>query len=52
MYPIAFAIVEAEVKDNWVCFLETLVSNLGTHARHARPTFISNRKKVTFLFIL
>jgi hypothetical protein len=52
MYPIAFAIVEAEVKDNWVWFLETLVSNLGTHARHARPTFISDRQKVTFLFTL
>jgi hypothetical protein len=49
MYPIAFSIVEAELKDNWVWFLETLVSNLGTHAR---PTFISYRQKVTFLFTL
>ena len=52
MYPIAFAIVEAEVKDNWVWFLETLVSDLGIHARHARLTFISDRQKITFLFIL
>jgi hypothetical protein len=52
MYPIAFAIVEAEVKDSWVWFLETLVADLGTHGRHARPTFISDRQKVTFLFTL
>ncbi|XP_059438654.1 uncharacterized protein LOC132171372 [Corylus avellana] len=45
MYPIAFAVVEAEVKDSWIWFLETLVSDLGTHARHARPTFISDRQK-------
>ena len=44
MYLIAFAIIEAEVKDSWVWFLETLVSNLGIHARHARPTFISDRQ--------
>ena len=50
MYPIAFAVVEAEVKDSWIWFLETLVSDLGTHARHARPTFISDRQKVTFSF--
>jgi hypothetical protein len=48
MYPIAFAIVEAEVKDSWIWFLETLVSDLGTHVRHARPTFMSDRQKVTF----
>jgi hypothetical protein len=52
MYPIAFAIVEAEVKDSWVWFLETLVPDLGTHGRHVRPTFISDRQKVTFLFTL
>ncbi|XP_059461899.1 uncharacterized protein LOC132190869 [Corylus avellana] len=45
MYPIAFAVVEAETKDSWIWFLETLVSDLGTHDRHARPTFISDRQK-------
>jgi hypothetical protein len=52
MYPIAFAIVEAEVKDSWVWFLKTLVADLDTHGRHDRPTFISDRQKVTFLFTL
>ncbi|XP_059450972.1 uncharacterized protein LOC132181751 [Corylus avellana] len=45
MYPIAFAIVEAETKDSWIWFLETLVSDLGTHDQHVRPTFISDRHK-------
>ncbi|XP_059434802.1 uncharacterized protein LOC132167790 [Corylus avellana] len=31
MYPIAFAVVEAETKDSWTWFLETLVSDLGVH---------------------
>jgi hypothetical protein len=52
MYPIAFAIVKAEVKDSWIWFLETLVSDLGTYARHAKPTFISDRQKITFFFFL
>ena len=29
MYPITIAIVEAETKDSWTWFLETLVSDLG-----------------------
>ncbi|XP_059446531.1 uncharacterized protein LOC132178091 [Corylus avellana] len=45
MYPIACAVVEDEVKDSWIWFLETLESNFGTHAKHARPTFISYRQK-------
>jgi hypothetical protein len=50
LYPIAFVVVKAEVKDSWIWFLETLVSDLGTYARHARPTFISNQQKVIFSF--
>jgi hypothetical protein len=50
IYPIAFVVVKAEVKDSWIWFLETLVSDLGTYARHARPTFISNQQKVIFSF--
>ena len=50
MYPIAFAVIEVEVKDSWIWFLETLIFNLGTHARHARPTLISDQQKETFFF--
>jgi len=47
MYPIAYVVVEAETKDSWIWFLETLVSDLGNHERHGRLTFISNRQKVS-----
>jgi len=43
MYPIAYVVVEAETKDSWIWFLETLVSDLGHHEWHSRPTFISDR---------
>ena len=29
MYPIAMAVVEAETKDSWTWFLETLMGDLG-----------------------
>jgi hypothetical protein len=29
MYPVAFAVVEVEVKDSWTWFVETLLSDLG-----------------------
>jgi hypothetical protein len=45
MYPIAFAAVKAERKDNWSWFLETLVSNFEAHERHARSTIISDWQK-------
>lgn len=48
MYPIAYVVVEAETKDSWIWFLETLVSDLGYYERHSRPTFISNQQKVSF----
>jgi hypothetical protein len=47
MYPIAYAAVEAETKDNWIWFLETLVFDLGSHEQHTRPTFISDWHKVS-----
>lgn len=50
MYPIAFAVVEAETKDSWTWFLATLVSDLGAHEQHCRPTFISDRQKVSLMF--
>ena len=49
MYPIAYVVVEAETKDSWSWFLETLVSHLGTHEKHGRPTFISDRQKVKYI---
>jgi hypothetical protein len=49
MYPIAIAIVEAEMKESWTWFLECIVSDLRSHARHVRPTFISDRQKVSFI---
>jgi len=48
MYPIAYDVVEAETKDSWIWFLKTLVSDLGHHERHSRPTFISDRQKVSY----
>jgi hypothetical protein len=48
IYPIAIVVVEAEIKESWIWFLECLVSDLGCHARHVRPTFISDRQKVSF----
>jgi len=48
MYPIAYVVVEAEIKDSWIWFLETLVSDIGHHKRHSMPTFISDRQKVSY----
>jgi hypothetical protein len=45
MYPVALAVVEAETKDSWIWFLETLVSDLGTPPVQGW-TFISDRQKV------
>jgi hypothetical protein len=49
MYPIAIVVVEAEIKKSWTWFLECIVSNLGSHARHVRPTFVSDWQKVSFI---
>jgi hypothetical protein len=49
MYPIAFTVVEVETKDTWMWFLETLVLDLEAHERHARPTFILDRQKVSYV---
>jgi hypothetical protein len=48
MYPIAYAVAEAKTKDIWIWFLETLMSDLGHHELHSRPTFISDRQKVSY----
>jgi hypothetical protein len=47
MYPVAFAVVEAETKDSWTWFLEALLSDLGTPPAEGW-TFISDRQKVKY----
>lgn len=47
MYPVAFAVVEAEIKDSWTWFLEALLSDLGTPPTEGW-TFISDRQKVKY----
>jgi hypothetical protein len=47
MYPVAFAVVEAEIKDSWTWFLEALLSDLGTPPAEGW-TFISDRQKVKY----
>jgi hypothetical protein len=42
IYPIAMAVVEAEMKGSWSWFLETLVADLGSNGSIGW-TFISNR---------
>ena len=46
MYPVALAVVEAETKNSWIWFLESLLSDLGTPPEQG-GTFISDRQKVT-----
>lgn len=48
IYPIAIAVVEAETKDSWSWFLETLVGDLGPNSSTGW-TFISDRQNV-YLF--
>jgi hypothetical protein len=40
MYPVAFVVVEAETKDSWIWFLETLVSDLGTPLHNDERLFL------------
>jgi hypothetical protein len=45
MYPLAFVIVEAEIKESWTWFLEALLSDRGTPPTEGW-TFISDHQKV------
>ena len=45
IYPIAWAIVEAESKDSWSWFLELLQLDIGSY-KDRRWTFISDQHKV------
>jgi hypothetical protein len=51
IYPIAIAVVEAETKDSWSWFLETLVGDLGP-TDSTGWTFISDRKKVMYVCLV
>jgi hypothetical protein len=51
MYPVAFVVVEAEVKDNCTLFLEALLLIFSPPPPRARAdgwTFISDRQKVNY----
>ena len=45
MFPFAYAVVEAELKDSWVWFLELLVEDLNIEEQYGW-TFISDQQKV------
>jgi hypothetical protein len=47
IYLITMAVVEAENKNSWSWFLETLVADLGPNGSNGW-TFISDRKKVCY----
>ena len=45
VYPIAFAMVEAETKDSWTWFMKRLLDDIGS-LRDEGWTFMSNQQKV------
>lgn len=47
IFPVAYAVVEAERKETWVWFLENLIKDLGD----ASITFMSDRQKVKCILI-
>lgn len=51
IYPVAYAIVEAESYNSWKWFLKCLGDDLDLDER-SNFTFHSDRQKVTFLFII
>jgi hypothetical protein len=48
MFPIAYAVVEAETKDSWSWFLSILIEDIGSIDEPAW-TFMSDRQKVKYL---
>ncbi|XP_077215851.1 uncharacterized protein LOC143850494 [Tasmannia lanceolata] len=44
MFPIAYAVVEVELKDSWTWFLTTLLNDIGSVESHGW-TFITDRQK-------
>lgn len=47
MFPIAFAVVEAETRDSWEWFVSLLLDDLNT-IQSRRWSFISDQQKVCF----
>ena len=45
MFPICFAVVEAETKDSWSWFVNLLVEDLD-HVKKKKWAFISDQQKV------
>ena len=45
VYPIAFAVVEAETKDSWIWFMKRLLDDIGS-LRDEGWTFMSDQQKV------
>ena len=50
LFPLAFAVVEAETKDLWTWYILKLISDVNASSRR-RLTFISDQQKVCPLFI-
>ena len=44
LFPLAFAVVKAEMKDMWTWFILKLVSDINANSKH-RLTFISDQQK-------
>lgn len=51
IYPIAYAVVEAETKDSWQWFLKLLLEDLQS-IQHKEYKFISHQQKVNFITML
>lgn len=51
IYPLAYAVVEAETTNSWVWFLEAIADDLELPTNNANFTFISDRQKVIYFDI-
>jgi hypothetical protein len=51
MFPIAYAVVEAETKESWQWFLNLLLEDLNT-VQHNQYAFISDQQKVYFTSVI
>jgi hypothetical protein len=51
MFPIAYAVVEAETKESWQWFLNLLLEDLNT-IQHNQYAFISDQQKVYFTSVI
>jgi hypothetical protein len=51
MFPIAYAVVEAETKESWQWFLNLLLEDLNI-VQHNQYAFISDQQKVYFTSVI